>query len=99
MTAPDAGAFWEKFRGTAENKPTAPVIEIVERRPGGADPDDPFDVIVPNDVRINGVSLLVSGDDPLTVDRIDVRGGRDVVKVTCTFLARRVIFGHEDGAR
>jgi hypothetical protein len=67
------------------DKRDAPAIEIVE---AGVAPDY-VGPIVPNDVRINGQSILVSSDDPVSIDAIDMHS-RDVVRVTLTALARRV---------
>ena len=64
----------------------APVIEIIE-----VDSPDEEGVVVPNDVRINGQSLLCA-DEPVIVSEISTES-RDVVRVTVTFLARRVYIG------
>jgi hypothetical protein len=78
----------------AEMKATAPVIEIIEHvgKPSA------IGVIVPNDVRINGQSLLVSADDPVVVHEISLTN-RETVRVTLTLFARRVVISEEvDGA-
>lgn len=63
----------------------APIIEIVEV-------DGPDDgPTVPNDVRINGQSLLCA-DEPVIVSEISTDPS-DLVRVTVTFLARRVYIG------
>lgn len=75
----------------AEGLPDAAFIEIVER----TDDPDPK-VIVPNEVRINGIPLLVPpfADGPIVVHEIAI-GARDVVRVTLTLFARRVVIGPE----
>lgn len=76
------------------NQPQAAVIEIVERgratdnTPGGS-------VIVPDDVRINGQSLLIPSDYPITVHEITTRAD-EVAHVTLTLFARRVTIAAED---
>ncbi|MFG3476463.1 hypothetical protein ACGF3K_14525 [Streptomyces sp. NPDC047980] len=64
------------------------VIEIIEK---GRTTDDTSggSVIVPNDVRINGQSLLASADDPVIVHEMSTRGD-ELVRVTLTLFARRV---------
>lgn len=70
------------------------VIEIIERGRVTTD-DTPGDsVIVPNDVRINGQSLLASSDDPVIVHQISTTAD-DLVRVTLTLLARRVTIAAE----
>lgn len=74
--------------------PDAPVIEIIER---GARTDGKHGtetVIVPDDVRINGQSILCS-DEPVIVHEIDL-SSLDAVRVTLTVLARRVVIGAEN---
>ena len=73
-------------------KLVAPVIEIIDRnKPGDTLAST---VCVPSDVRINGVSLLVE-DESVTVHEIDLKN-LDLVRVTMTFLARRVSIGFAD---
>jgi hypothetical protein len=69
--------------------PEGAFIEIIER----TDNPDP-QVIVPNEVRINGIPLLASADDPVEVHGISTLAN-DVVRVTLTLFARRVVIGHE----
>ena len=66
-------------------------IEIIERTKRES---DDLDVIIPNEVRINGTTLLCPADEPVTVHQIDLRDS-DVVQVTLTLFARRVVIGHE----
>ena len=69
--------------------PDAALIEIIER----TDQPDPK-VIIPNEIRINGVPLLAPADDPVTIHEVNIHGG-DVVKVTLTLFARRIVVGTE----
>lgn len=69
-------------------EPLGAVIEIIERD-STTDDTSGGSVIVPNDVRINGQSLLASADDPVIVHEMSTRGD-DIVRVTITLLARRV---------
>jgi hypothetical protein len=69
--------------------PQAVTIEVVER----TDTPDP-DVIIPNEIRINGVPVLAPDDDPVIVHEIAV-DGTDIVKVTLTLFAKRVTFAAE----
>lgn len=71
------------------NNATGATIEIIERT---THPDP--EVIVPNDVRINGQSLLCSADHPVTVHEIDIED-RSIVYVTLTLLAKRVTISAE----
>ncbi|MFB4265300.1 hypothetical protein [Nonomuraea sp. GTA35] len=74
--------------------PRGAVIEIIEKRhsnaslPGG-------DVIIPNEIRINGQPLLVPADLPVKVHEIEVQG-HDAVLVTLTVFARRVVIAAEE---
>jgi hypothetical protein len=71
--------------------PDACSIEIYEAGrksgPGGAS------VIVPNEVRINGMRVLAA-NEPIVVHEIKAGGG-DVMMVTLTLFARRVTIGAE----
>lgn len=73
------------------------LIEIIER--GGPDVDAPdnYGAIIPNDVRINGQSLLIPAGEKITVHNIEINGERDAVKVTLTLFARRVSIHSEPG--
>lgn len=98
-----AAAYWDGRRRWRRptRKPTpaktsgpqAAVIEIVEKgrttddTPGGS-------LIVPNDVRINGQSLLIPKDAPVTIHEIDADDST-VVNVTLTLFARRVVIAAE----
>ncbi|MFE1111226.1 hypothetical protein ACFW5U_35820 [Streptomyces rochei] len=65
------------------------VIEIVEKDATTSDDTPGGSIIVPNDVRINGQSLLASAEDPVIVHEISTRADA-CVRVTLTLLARRV---------
>lgn len=75
-------------------KPRGAVIEIIEKRrtsmpaPGG-------DVIVPNEIRLNGQPLLVPADSPIKIHEIEA-SGHDAVLVTLTVFARRVVIAAEE---
>ncbi|MEU1497273.1 hypothetical protein [Streptomyces sp. NPDC005732] len=73
--------------------PRPAVIEIVEK---GRATDDTLGggLILPNDVRINGQSLLVPKDTPIKVHEIEVDEST-VVCVTLTLFARRVTIAAE----
>jgi len=73
-----------------EPKPEFAVIEILER-PG--DPDSP---VVPNEIRINGVPLYSSADEPITVSPISISGDNELVTVTVSFVAKRVFIGQAE---
>lgn len=69
--------------------PVGAVIEILESRAAPS-----VGVVIPNEIRINGVSLLAPSDRPVTVHEMDITDG-DVVSVTLTLFARRIIIGTE----
>lgn len=79
-----------------KKQPTAAYIEIVEKNtstddsPGGS-------VIVPNEVRINGIPLLVPAGEEIKVHEMTFNDGRDpnVACVTLTLFARRVTIAAE----
>lgn len=77
------------------SKAKAAYIEIVER--GYSMTEDDLGVIKPNEVRINGTPLLVPAGESVTVHQVDLKD-RDVVKVTLTLFARRVVIGAEPTA-
>lgn len=75
------------------DKPQAAYIEIVEKGAPEFDPDLPGSgVIRPNEIRINGTPLLCPHNETITIHEINVDGD-DVVRVTLTLFARRVVFG------
>lgn len=74
--------------------PRGAVIEIIEKRRRSSPPPG-GDVIIPNEIRINGQPLLVPADSPVKVHEIEVQGN-DVVLVTLTLFARRVVIAAED---
>lgn len=99
-----ASAYW-RGRRQSKNAKTAPfrtgepsgaVVEIVEKDAATADSGG-GSVIVPNDVRINGQSLLASADEPVVVHQVSTNAD-DCVRVTLTLLARRVSIRAENDA-
>ena len=72
------------------------VIEIVERRKGPIGNSAGESVIMPNDIRINGQSLLCPADQPVIVHGITIGDG-ELVRVTLTLFARRVEIKAEAG--
>ena len=83
----------DKLFAPVADVPAAALIEIVERNrstddtPGGS-------VIVPNEVRINGIPLLVPDGESVKVHEIKANG-QDIVCVTLTLFARRVTIAAE----
>jgi len=75
------------------DQPQAAVIEIVERGRSTTDTSS-GSVIIPNDVRINGQSLLVPRDCPIIVHEIKTDPD-EVMNVTLTLFARRVTIAAE----
>ncbi|MDH3037912.1 hypothetical protein [Streptomyces sp. TRM75561] len=69
--------------------PRGAIIEIVEKDVTTSSDSAGRSIIVPNDIRINGQSLLSSADDPVIVHEITTRADA-CVRVTLTLLARRV---------
>jgi len=72
----------------------AAVVEIVERGKSVDDTKVGGDMIVPNDIRINGQSVLCE-DGSLKVHEMDL-AHTDIVRVTLTLFARRVTIGAEN---
>jgi hypothetical protein len=68
-------------------------IEIVERRKRPDHGTFGAELVVPNEVRINGQRIAIPSDEPITVHEMS---RDDVVKVTLTVFARRIFVGHED---
>ena len=73
--------------------PRAAVIEIIEM---GRTTDDTIggSVILPNDIRINGQSLLAPTDHPIVVHEIRTEPD-ELINVTLTLFARRVVIAAE----
>lgn len=69
--------------------PRGAVIEIIEKGRSTSDASVGDSVLVPNDIRINGQSLLTSAEDPVIVHEVSIRGD-ELVRVTLTLFARRV---------
>ncbi|MFG1683494.1 hypothetical protein ACGFNP_25220 [Nonomuraea sp. NPDC049269] len=74
--------------------PRGAVIEIVEKRHSKSSPPG-GDVIIPNEIRINGQPVLAPKDHPVKVHEIAIQGD-DVVLVTLTLFARRVLIAPEE---
>ncbi|MGY1579156.1 hypothetical protein [Streptomyces sp. MN13] len=79
----------------ALREPRGAIIEIIEKGATTSDETAGSSIIVPNDVRINGQSLLTSADDPVIVHEVSTRAD-ECVRVTLTLLARRVSFRAEN---
>ncbi|MFI7073558.1 hypothetical protein [Micromonospora sediminicola] len=78
------------------DRPVGAVIEIIERRPQPTNPDHAAgDVVVPNEIRINGQRLLAPANSPVTVHELELRE-HDAVLVTLTLFAKRVVIGAEE---
>jgi len=75
-------------------QPQGAVIEIVEKRPARQS-GSRSDLIVPNEVRINGQALLMPADSPVQVHGIEIRE-RDAVLVTLTVFAKRITVAAEE---
>jgi hypothetical protein len=76
-------------------EPQAAFIEIIEK---GHSADDASGVIVPNEVRINGIPLLIPAGERIKVHSLTVNDnerGEDPVCVTLTLFARRVTIAAE----
>lgn len=70
------------------------VIEIIEKRRGKSSPPG-GDVIIPNEIRINGAPVLAPKDHPVKVHEIAIQGD-EVVLVTLTLFARRVVIAADE---
>ncbi|MFE0470491.1 hypothetical protein ACFW2V_02595 [Streptomyces sp. NPDC058947] len=94
----DGRRRWQRVTGKPApiktDQPQAAVIEIVERGRSTTDTAG-GSVIIPNDVRINGQSLLVPRDCPVIVHEIKTDPD-EVLNVTLTLFARRVTIAAED---
>lgn len=77
-------------------EPVGAVIEIVERRTKPADPDSyGAQLVIPNEVRINGQQLLLTQDNPIVIHEIKPTDD-SLVTVTLTLVARRVVIEAQD---
>lgn len=81
--------------GKKPDGPRGAIIEIIEKGRATSDASTGESIIVPNDVRINGQSLLASAEDPVIVHEVSTRGD-ELVRVTLTLFARRVSIRAED---
>lgn len=71
------------------------VIEIIDRRRGTTDrsAESAADtVIVPNEIRINGIPVLIPRDQPVIVHDVTAE---DAVMVTITMFARKLVLAAE----
>jgi hypothetical protein len=84
----------EALGGHANAGPRGGVIEIIEKGRATSDATIGESIITPNDVRINGQSLLASADDPVVVHEVSTTGD-ELVRVTLTLFARRVTIAAE----
>ena len=83
-----------RIGGDAHDGPVDAPAEIVERG-RATDNTTGGSVIIPDDVRINGQSLLIPADHPITVHQINSRAD-EYAHVTLTLYARRVTIAAED---
>lgn len=65
------------------------IIEIIEKDARTSDATAGDSIIVPNEIRINGQSLLAPDDKPVVVHEV-ATNPRGAVYVTLTLIARRV---------
>lgn len=69
--------------------PEGVVVEVIEYTDN---PDAGH--IVPNEIRINGESVLAPADEPVIVHEISTRAD-ELVRVTLTLFAKRITFAAE----
>lgn len=74
--------------------PDAAVIEIVEKGASTDGKTGVYTIVAPTEVRINGIPLLCSADEPIVVHEISTKYP-DAIRVTLTLFARRVFIGAE----
>ncbi|MCW2901069.1 MAG: hypothetical protein JWO67_3334 [Streptosporangiaceae bacterium] len=86
--------------------PQAALIEIVELDGPEFNPSQPgTGYVKPNQVRINGVPLAIPRDEAIEVHRVLINHGgeypvgEDVLQVTLTLFARRVVMGPDQAAQ
>ncbi|UVK59842.1 hypothetical protein SEA_ALEEMILY_102 [Gordonia phage Aleemily] len=73
-----------------DSEPRGVDMEIVERTSSGlAERNRRTGVIVPNEVRINGQSVLGPARHPVTVEKINIEG-REAAMVTVTLFVRNL---------
>lgn len=65
------------------------VIEIIEKRKGAIGDTFADDVIIPNEIRINGQPLLNPADHPIKVHAVELKDEQAVL-VTLTLFAKRI---------
>ena len=76
------------------DRPRASVIEIIATGRAPAE-DGARSIIVPREVRINGVSVFTADRDN-RIKVSDISLGDNMVEVTLTLVARRLVIAHED---
>lgn len=74
----------------ASERPRASVIEIIARDYKPTE-DGPGSMIVPREVRINGVSVYTANRDDGGVKIGGIRLGDNLVTVTLTLIARKLV--------
>lgn len=79
---------------TAETAPRAVTLEIIEREHRVSDDNPASTIIVPNDVRINGMPVYTSADEPIRVHGMDFPN-REAAMVTLTLFVRKLTVAAE----
>jgi hypothetical protein len=74
-------------------QPTACVIEIYQTDPDRTDDTLTGSILFPQKVLINGHPVLTQGS--IKINAIEIPLGRDLINVTVTLLARRIIVAAE----
>lgn len=69
--------------------PDAALIEIVEKRKTDTGESGAAGILVPNEVRINGIPLLCPQQEFIVLRDLTI-GGQEAVQITLTLFARRV---------
>lgn len=76
--------------------PQGAVVEIIEHRRGEPNGSIGDEIVVPTEIRINGTPMLIPRDFPPKVHEMTVSpSGEDMVLVTITLIAKRVVIGQE----
>lgn len=92
----NGGKTWYRLGEDTKPEPSAAYIEIVEKN---RTTDDTLggSLIVPNEVRINGIPLLCPDGEQVKVHAMTFNDGHgeDVAQVTLTLFARRVVIAAE----
>jgi hypothetical protein len=99
MPVEASNAYVQYVHPPVDAKPTFAIVEILERTgPGGHGVDESVPAVVPTEVKVNGQSLYTSAEHPIRVESIETGGSSsgNLVEVTLTLIARRVVIAHED---